>query len=69
MSKVWVISFQDGSDNTWAVVDELPIVFQVEEEELDDPNYSPQFPCGVILDHVHIQDMVAHFELCAPISD
>lgn len=64
MAKVWIISFQDGSDNTWAIVDELPIVFQVEEEELDDPNFVPPYPCTEIK-HEHLRDLVESFE---PIS-
>lgn len=53
MTEKWVVSLGDG---TWVLLDELPIVALVPEEELDKID---EFPVDCMeFNHIHIKELV-----------
>lgn len=63
MSKHWVISFQDGSSPTYALVDELPIVVEVDDDELaaiDNGTFEWPDDCALLRQaHIHLLQLIA----------
>lgn len=57
--KKWVVSFQDGEDPTYVVLDELPIIALIDEKDLEDPNFRLPTNCVDIGEnHIHIKDLL-----------
>lgn len=57
MSKVWIVSFQDGENPTYVVLDEKPVVMLVDTNDLDNPNFIVPSEC-TDTDHIHIRDLI-----------
>ena len=56
--KAWILSLQDGSDPTWVKLDEKPVVFEVDEADLADPNWTPPADCISVAGHYHVWELL-----------